>query len=157
LLILGVDPGSEVTGFGLIECIGEKQILKDYGVIRPDPGSSFSERLKKVYGGVSEKIAVYRPDQIVVEDVFYKRNVKTLLKMGHIRGVVLLAAVNAGVPVYEYSPREVKKAVVGSGSASKEQVQFMVKNILGLKEAPSPNDAADALAVAICHAHRLSS
>jgi len=98
---------------------------------------------------------VSRLDEVAVEDVFYSDNVKTALKIGHARGVILLAAADAGLPIAEYSPREVKQAVVGSGSASKEQVQFMVKNILTLKEAPHPYDATDALAVALCHVHRL--
>jgi len=155
VVILGIDPGSVITGFGAIETENRKTRLIGCGCIRTSAKTPFAERLRKIYGELAETLSRYHPDEVAVEDVFYSNNVKTALKIGHARGVILLAAADAGLPIAEYSPREVKRAVVGSGSASKEQVQFMVKNILTLKEAPQPYDATDALAVALCHAHRL--
>jgi len=154
-VILGVDPGSMATGFGVLRCNGRRAEVLGYGCIKSKKGRPFPERLRDIYEGIVEVIERYRPDQMAVEDVFYSNNVKTALKIGHARGVVLLAAANRGIPVVEYSPREVKRSVVGSGSASKEQVQFMVKAILGLGELPEPYDVSDALAVALCHANRL--
>jgi len=155
VVILGIDPGSVITGFGAIETESRNPCLIGCGCIRTSAKTPFAERLRKIYGELAETLSHYHPDEVAVEDVFYSNNVKTALKIGHARGVILLAAADAGLPIAEYSPREVKRAVVGSGSASKEQVQFMVKNILTLKEAPQPYDATDALAVALCHAHRL--
>jgi len=143
------------TGFGVLRCNGRRAEVLGYGCIKSKKGRPFPERLRDIYEGIVEVIERYRPDQMAVEDVFYSNNVKTALKIGHARGVVLLAAANRGIPVVEYSPREVKRSVVGSGSASKEQVQFMVKAILGLGELPEPYDVSDALAVALCHANRL--
>ncbi len=154
-VILGVDPGSMATGFGVLRCNGRRAEVLGYGCIKSKKGRPFPERLRDIYEGIVEVIERYRPDQMAVEDIFYSNNVKTALKIGHARGVVLLAAANRGIPVVEYSPREVKRSVVGSGSASKEQVQFMVKAILGLGELPEPYDVSDALAVALCHANRL--
>ena len=155
MVIVGIDPGSVITGFGAIETENREPRLIGCGCIRTSAKTPFAERLRKIYGELAETLSRYHPDEVAVEDVFYSNNVKTALKIGHARGVILLAAADAGLPIAEYSPREVKQAVVGSGSASKEQVQFMVKNILTLKEAPQPYDATDALAVALCHAHRL--
>ena len=155
MVILGIDPGSVITGFGAIETENRKTCLIGCGCIRTKAKTPFAERLRKIYGELAETLSHYHPDEVAVEEVFYSNNVKTALKIGHARGVILLAAADAGLPIAEYSPREVKQAVVGSGSASKQQVQFMVKNILTLKEAPQPYDATDALAVALCHAHRL--
>ena len=156
MVILGIDPGSVITGFGAIQTENREPRLIGCGCIRTSAKTPFAERLRKIYGELAETLLRYHPDEVAVEDVFYSNNVKTALKIGHARGVILLAAADAGLPIAEYSPREVKRAVVGSGSASKEQVQFMVKNILTLKEAPEPYDATDALAVALCHAHRLT-
>ena len=155
MVILGIDPGSVITGFGAIETESRETRLIGCGCIRTNAKTPFAERLRKIYGELAGTLSHYHPDEVAVEDVFYSNNVKTALKIGHARGVILLAAADAGLPIAEYSPREVKQAVVGSGSASKQQVQFMVKNILTLKEAPQPYDATDALAVALCHAHRL--
>ena len=155
MVILGIDPGSVIAGFGAIETENRKTRLIDCGCIRTHAKLSFAQRLQKIYGELAEALARIRPDEVAVEDIFYSKNVKSALKIGHARGVILLAAADAGLPIAEYSPREVKKAVVGSGSASKEQVQFMVKRILALKETPQPYDTTDALAVALCHAHRI--
>jgi len=154
VLIFGIDPGSRITGFGVIEYTGEGCKLRESGLIRLSPRLSFPKRLQKLYVDLAEKLKQSEPDQIAVEDIFCRENVKSALRIGQARGVVLLAASQTGVPVAEYSPREVKMAVVGSGRATKGQVQFMVKSILGLSEHP-PTDAADALAVALCHAHKV--
>ena len=155
MVILGIDPGSVITGFGAIETENRKTRLIGCGCVRTSAKTPFAQRLRKIYGELAETLSRYHPDEVAVEDIFYSNNVKTALKIGHARGVILLAAADAGLPIAEYSPREVKKAVVGSGSASKEQVQFMVKRILALKETPQPYDTTDALAVALCHAHRI--
>ncbi len=155
MVILGIDPGSVIAGFGAIETENRKTRLIDCGCIRTQAKLPFAQRLQKIYRELTEVLARIRPDEVAVEDVFYSKNVKSALKIGHARGVILLAAADAGLPIAEYSPREVKQAVVGSGSASKEQVQFMVKHILALKETPQTYDTTDALAVALCHAHRI--
>jgi crossover junction endodeoxyribonuclease RuvC len=155
--ILGVDPGSQVTGLGIIEVIDNRDIRLCYhGCIRTDRKATFAHRLKQIYFGLSEIIEQYKPDHVALEDIFYSDNVKTAIVMGHARGVSLLEPINLGITPAEYSPREVKLAVVGRGNASKEQVHFMVKNMLKVKEDITPDDASDALAVALCHYHRLN-
>jgi crossover junction endodeoxyribonuclease RuvC len=154
MLIFGIDPGSRITGFGVIEYTGKEYKLRESGLIRLSPRLPFVQRLQKLYLDLTQKLQENTPDEIAVEDIFCRENVKTALTIGHARGVILLAASQMGVPIAEYSPSEVKMAVVGSGQASKGQVQFMVKTILGLPE-PIPADAADALAVALCHAHKV--
>ncbi len=150
--ILGIDPGSRVTGYGIIEK-GIKGIAGvGYGEIKPRSDASLTTALATVYDALSRLIVEMKPDAMAVENIFYGKNVQSLIKLGHIRGVTLLAGAKQGVPVYEYSPLEIKKAVVGYGRAEKSQVQTMVKAILQLREKPTA-DAADALAVAICHAH----
>ena len=155
--ILGVDPGSQVTGLGIIEVIDNRDLRLCYhGCIRTDRKATFAHRLKQIYFGLSEIIEQYKPDHVALEDIFYSDNVKTAIVMGHARGVSLLALINLGITPAEYSPREVKQAVVGRGNASKEQVHYMVKNMLKVKEDISPDDASDALAVALCHYHRMN-
>jgi len=155
--ILGVDPGSQVTGLGIIEVIDNRDLRLCYhGCIRTDRKATFAHRLKQIYFGLSEIIEQYKPDHVALEDIFYSDNVKTAIVMGHARGVSLLAPINLGITPAEYSPREVKQAVVGRGNASKEQVHYMVKNMLKVKEDISPDDASDALAVALCHYHRMN-
>ena len=153
-MILGIDPGINTMGYGLIETVKDQLILVDYGTIKTSAKTPFAQRLKKLYDGVSEIIAKYKPDEMAIEEAFYHKNVRVALTLGHARAAAILASVNSGVEVSEYSPREVKQSVVGSGSASKEQVQFMVKAILKLDKNPTPHDASDALAVAICHRNR---
>jgi crossover junction endodeoxyribonuclease RuvC len=154
--ILGIDPGSQITGVGIIDILQDRNIILCYhGCIRTSRNATLADRLKQIYSGLAELIAKYKPDHVAVEDIFYSDNVKTAIVMGQARGVSLLAPINLGIPPAEYSPREVKLAVVGRGNASKEQVHFMVKTILRLKEDITPDDASDALAVAICHYHRL--
>ncbi|MFH1006961.1 MAG: crossover junction endodeoxyribonuclease RuvC [Candidatus Latescibacterota bacterium] len=155
MVILGLDPGSVIAGFGAIETEGQITRPADFGCIRTDAKLPFAQRLQKIYRELTEVFARIAPDEVAVEEVFFSKNVQSALKIGHARGVMLLAAADAGLPISEYSPREVKQAVVGSGSASKEQVQFMVKHLLSLKDVPKPYDTTDALAVALCHAHRI--
>lgn len=150
--ILGIDPGTNVTGYGVIEKKqkGLEEIL--HGEIRVPRDQLLSGRLTRIYDGLMEVIKKTHPDQVALEDIFYGKNVKSLIKQGHARGVILLAASHGGLPVFEYSPLEIKQAVVGYGRAEKSQVQQMVKAILGMPAAPTA-DAADALAAAICHAN----
>jgi crossover junction endodeoxyribonuclease RuvC len=155
LIILGVDPGSIATGYGLIKSNDQTNVLLDYGVIRTDSKKSLPEKLKKIFEGLSQIIAQKHPDELAIEETFYSKNAKSALVMGQARGVAILAAACAKISVYEYSPKEVKCSVVGRGNASKLQVQYMVKNLLGLKDLPQPPDAADALAVALCHAQKM--
>ena len=155
MIILGVDPGTLATGYGVIAApAGGRVELVACGAIRNGGDQAMPERLKRIYASLAEVIAQYRPDEFAVETAFYGKNAQSALKLGQARGVAMLAAVNADIPVCEYSPREVKKAIVGNGSASKEQVQYMVKTLLMLKEPPRPLDVSDALAVAICHLQR---
>ncbi len=153
--ILGVDPGSRATGYGLIDKEGERLLFIACGVIQPPPNSPFPTILKELYQKLQQLIQLHQPEVIVLEDLFYSRNVRHALNLGHVRGVLMVAAINSGLPVAEYTPLEVKKAVVGYGRADKHQVQHMVKHLLALPTLPQPYDASDALAVAICHAHCL--
>ena len=151
--IFGIDPGSERTGYGCIETNGSRHRVIICGAIRTSGSASFSDKLRNIHGELTALLAECRPDCVAVENLFHAVNVRSALKLGHARGVAMLAAVEAGVPVIEYTPAEIKRAVVGYGRAEKHQVQHMVKLMLGLAAVPSPHDAADALAVAICHVH----
>lgn len=153
--VFGIDPGSERTGYGCVETDGSRHQLVVCGAIATSPRAAFPDKLLAIHDRLAALLAEWRPDSVAVEDIFYATNVRTALKLGHARGVAILAAVEAGVPVAEYTPAEIKRAVVGYGRAEKHQVQEMVRLLLGLKTVPSPNDAADALAVAICHVHNL--
>ncbi|NPV05880.1 MAG: crossover junction endodeoxyribonuclease RuvC [Syntrophaceae bacterium] len=147
---LGIDPGSRVTGYGIVEQAGGRIVRVDHGEIRIKNGVPFTLCLSRIFDALMSVIERNRPDAIALEDIFYGKNVKSLIKQGHVRGVALLAASRSGVPAYEYTPLEVKKAVVGYGQAEKHQVQMMIRAILQLEETLPP-DASDALAVAICH------
>jgi crossover junction endodeoxyribonuclease RuvC len=151
--ILGIDCGSERTGFGVIDSDGDHHQLVAFGAVQTSPKHSFPRRLQKIHAGLTALIKQFSPDEVAVEEVFYATNVKSALKLGHVRGVALLAATEAGVPISEYSALEVKSSVVGYGRAEKRQVQEMVKILLRLQEIPQPDDAADALALSICHMH----
>ena len=151
--VFGIDPGSERTGYGCVETDGRRHRLVIYGAISARPGDAFPVRLARIHHELSALLASCRPDCVAVENVFHSANVRSALKLGHARGVAMLAAVEADCPVAEYTPAEVKRAVVGYGRAEKHQVQRMVTLLLGLDRAPSPHDASDALAVALCHAH----
>lgn len=154
--IIGIDPGTAITGYGVVGYSGSRFQVYDYGCIRTDSGMSLAGRLDLLYRGLTGIIKEHGPDHFAVEELFFNKNAKTALAVGHARGVAMLAAVQSGIPVYEYTPLQVKQAVVGHGRAAKEQVQFMVRALLSLKVKPTPDDTADALAVAICHAFRWS-
>ena len=149
--VMGVDPGLETTGYGIIESDGRSYKLVEYAGIRAPARFAFAERLFIIAQKLEEVIERLRPHACAVEETFYAVNVKSALKLGHVRGVAIVAAVRAGVEVYEYSPLEIKSALVGYGRAEKHQVQEMVRLMLNLKDPPEPLDASDALAVAICH------
>ena len=151
--IFGIDPGSERTGYGCVETDGSRHRMIVCGAISAPPHATFPEKLLVIHTRLAALLADCRPDSVAIENLFYSTNVRSALKLGHARGVAMLAAVEAGVPVVEYTPAEIKRAVVGYGRAEKHQVQAMIKLILGLDAIPSPHDAADALAVAICHIH----
>jgi len=152
--VLGIDPGTAITGWGIVEPgPNGKNSLKavDYGVIRTSAGLDMPVRLKDLYDELMGIIAKYKPEQVGIEDLFFFKNQKTVIKVGQARGVAILTGVNNDLPVFDYTPLQVKQAVTGYGRAEKKQMQKMVKLILGLKELPKPDDAADALAVAVCH------
>jgi crossover junction endodeoxyribonuclease RuvC len=149
--ILGLDPGSLATGYAVIECRGTDSTYLASGVIRTK-GASFPLRLQEIFSNVAKLMTQYRPDEVAIERIFVHRNADSALKLGQARGAALSATFDSGSQVYEYAAREVKLAVVGAGSAQKDQVQLMVKQLLQLREPLSP-DAADALAIALCHAH----
>ncbi len=151
--IFGIDPGSDRTGYGCVEADGSRHSIIVSGAIKTPPLASFPDKLLTIHAGLTALLAECRPDCVAIENVFYASNARSALKLGHARGVAMLAAVEAGLPIAEYTPAEVKRAVVGYGRAEKPQVQLMVKLLLGLATLPTPHDAADALAVAICHAH----
>lgn len=151
-LILGIDPGTAVTGYGVVAKEGGAAVsLVECGVVRTSSGEPLAVRIREIYEGVSALIGRYEPSVVVVEDVFFGKNVQSALKLGHARGAILLAAALGDIPIAEYSPREIKKAVVGNGNATKDQVGFMVQQQLRLKTPPSPADAADGVAAALCH------
>ncbi len=153
--VFGIDPGSERTGYGCVETDGRRHRLVMCGAISTAGASCFAARLGVIHGRLTELLRECAPAVVVIEDLFYATNVRSALKLGHARGVAMLAAVEAGVDVVEYTPAEIKRAVVGYGRAEKAQVQQMIKLLLGLAAPPEPHDAADALAVALCHVHKM--
>jgi crossover junction endodeoxyribonuclease RuvC len=152
-LVLGIDPGTAITGYGLVGGEGDDLGLVDYGVIITSSDESQPQRLQEIYRQLTALVQERQPAVAAVEKLFFSRNVRTALSVGQARGVALLAMANAEIAVHEYTPLEVKQAVVGYGRATKDQVQEMVKMLLGLDSVPQPDDAADAIAVAICHIH----
>ncbi len=153
--IFGVDPGSVHTGYGCIDTSGGRHRVLACGALSPPVRSAFPERLRTIHDGLTALLAEHRPETVAIEDLFHARNARSALKLGHVRGVVVLAAAEAGLPVVEYAPAEVKRAVVGYGRAEKRQVQQMVGLLLGLDPPPARLDVTDALAVAVCHAHSM--
>jgi crossover junction endodeoxyribonuclease RuvC len=153
VIVLGIDPGTATTGYGVVKAdhIGSMSLI-ECGVIRTRPRDRLPARLQNIYEGVAELIHTHHPDAMSVEDVFYAHNVRTTVVLGHARGVILLAAQQAGVAIFEYPPAQIKKAVVGTGSATKTQVQFMLTRLLRLRSAPQPSDAADGVAAALTYA-----
>lgn len=157
MIILGIDPGVATVGFGIIASDNYRQRLVQYGVITTDSGLPLSRRLARIYRDSLELIDRFRPDAMAVEELFFNTNLKTGIAVSHGRGALLLAGENSGVPIYEYTPLQVKQSVTGYGRAEKKQVMEMVKRLLKLEKVPKPDDAADALAIALCHARSSTS
>jgi len=152
-VVRGIDPGTATMGYGLVQCGGESLQAIDYGVLTTSADVPLDKRLRILYQGLTGLIQRYRPQEVVVEELFFSRNSQSALAVGQARGVAILAAANSGLPVSEYTPLQVKQAIVGYGRATKDQMQQMVMMLLGLDAVPQPDDAADALAIAICHLH----
>ncbi|OGO76893.1 MAG: crossover junction endodeoxyribonuclease RuvC [Clostridiales bacterium GWB2_37_7] len=151
MLIMGIDPGIAILGYGLVEYKGNSFKVIDYGAVTTEAGTPMSLRLSIIHRQLTELLEQHKPEAFAIEELFFNKNIKTALTVGHARGVAVVAAANLGVPIYEYTPLQVKQAIVGYGRAEKKQMQQMVKLLLNLKEVPKPDDVADALAVAICH------
>ncbi|SDH94090.1 crossover junction endodeoxyribonuclease RuvC [Desulfosporosinus hippei] len=156
MIILGIDPGTAIMGYGLIEQKGNDLRPIDYSCWRTPAHTPLAERLLMLYEQIDPYLRLHTPDHIAVEELFFNSNTSTALSVGHARGVVLLTGAQHSIPIYEYTPLQVKQAVVGYGRAEKAQVQQMVRGLLRLKDIPKPDDTADALALAICHAHSFS-
>ncbi|MBQ6708740.1 MAG: crossover junction endodeoxyribonuclease RuvC [Clostridia bacterium] len=153
MIILGIDPGYAIVGWGVIDYVGNSFNVLDYGAVTTEAKTSFNLRLESIYDEICEIIDKYKPSALAIEKVFYNTNAKTVIDVSQARGVLLLAAQKKGVEIFEYTPLQVKQSVVGYGRAEKKQVQEMTRVILNLKAVPKPDDTADALAMAICHAH----
>ncbi len=153
MVILGIDPGFAITGYGVVKYEGNKFSVLEYGAIATEASIPLPQRLVKINDELTRIIETHKPDAAAIEELFFNKNIKTALTVGHGRGVAILTAAKMGVEVFEYTPLQVKQAVVGYGRAEKRQMQQMVKVILGFSSVPEPDDAADALAVAICHGH----
>ncbi len=156
-IILGIDPGTRVTGYGLIRTDGGEYETLDFGCIRPSLKLSINERYLAIFNGIDFLLEKYAPEVVVIETQFIYKNAQSAMKLGMARGVAILAATRKNIPVFEYAPRKAKQAVVGNGAASKIQVQRMIQILLHLPSLPEPEDAADALALAACHAHTMRS
>ena len=157
MVILGIDPGVATIGFGLIRAERGKNALLQYGVITTPPGIPLSERLLQISRDMEQLIETFHPDEMAVEELFFTKNITTGIAVAHGRGVILLEAEKLGIPVFEYTPMQVKQSVVGYGKAEKKQVMLMTQRLLNMKEIPRPDDAADALAIAICHSRAATS
>ncbi len=155
MIILGIDPGIAIVGYGILEVQGSSHRALSYGIIETHKDETLPDRLGQIYEGMTTLIDRYQPDEVAMEELFFNKNAKTAIMVGQARGVEVLAAVHKGLKVYEYTPLQAKQAVVGYGRADKRQVQENVKVLLSLKEIPRPDDAADALAIALCHAFSL--
>ena len=153
MIILGVDPGYAIVGIGVIEYVGNKFRTLEYGAITTPAGMPTTERLKKIYQEMEMYLDKYNPDAVAIEELFFNSNQKTAINVAQARGVLLVSVANRNIPICEYTPLQVKQSVTGYGRADKKQIQTMVKMLLGLNAIPKPDDAADALAIAICHAH----
>jgi crossover junction endodeoxyribonuclease RuvC len=149
--ILGIDPGYAILGYGIVDLNANRFSLVECGAVTTESNLEMPARLKYIYTQLMEIIATFEPDAASVEELFFNSNAKTAIKVGEARGAAILACANSGLPIYEYTPLQIKQAIVGYGRAGKDQVQAVVKSILNLKEAPKPDDAADAVAAAICH------
>ena len=153
--ILGIDPGIAIVGYGVVDKEGNRYKTVAYDAVTTKAHTPLEDRLEKVYNGVCEIIKEYKPDAMSIEELFFNNNAKTALTVGQARGVIILAAVQNHIPVYEYTPLQVKQALTGYGRASKTQIQQMMKSMLGLTEVPKPDDVADALAIAVCHGNSM--
>lgn len=153
MIIMGIDPGTAITGYGVVKLENNRHIVLGYGAIRTTTKQSTPLRLETIYAELTDLVAEFHPDCIAIEELFFNKNVSTALAVGQARGVAILAGAHAGLPIAEYTPLQVKMAVTGYGRASKEQVAYMIKMLLGLAETPKPDDVTDALAVCICHGH----
>ena len=153
MITLGIDPGTAITGYGLVREQDDRLVLVDCGVITTAVGQALPLRLQAIYRGLRDLVHRFQPGEAAVEELFFSRNARTALAVGHARGVALLALADAGLPIAEYKPMQVKQAITGYGGADKQQVQEMVRLLLDLESAPQPDDAADAVAIAICHVH----
>jgi crossover junction endodeoxyribonuclease RuvC len=153
MIVLGIDPGTAITGYGLVHEENDQAVALAYGAITTPSELPLPDRLKLLQRDLAAVVAQYQPDQAAVEQLFFNKNVRTALAVGHARGVILLTLAQADLPIYEYTPLEVKQAVTGNGRADKRQVQQMVTLLLGLSKVPKPDDVADALAIALCHLH----
>lgn len=153
--ILGIDPGIAIVGYGVVDKEGNSYKTIAYDAVTTRAHTPLPERLEKVYNGVNEIIKMYKPDAMSIEELFFNNNAKTALTVGQARGVIILAAMQNNIPVYEYTPLQVKQALTGYGRASKTQIQQMMKSMLGLSEIPKPDDVADALAIAVCHGNSM--
>ena len=151
--IIGIDPGYAIMGWGILDLKGNKFSVVDYGSITTDAGVYVAKRLQHIYAELGAIIAKYEPEEAAIEELFFNNNAKTVILVGEARGIAVLACANAGLEISEYTPLQIKQALVGYGRADKKQVQAMVKAILNLKEVPRPDDTADAVAAAICHGH----
>lgn len=151
--VLGIDPGSETLGWGVVEGSGSKYSLVEFGTVKSNPRQAFSKRLARIFSEIEQVVARLQPQALAIEEAFYSINVNVAMKLGQVRGVMLLLAEQKGLDIAEYAPRLIKKTVVGYGNAEKQQVGEMVRLLLNLKAVPTPHDAADALAIAICHFH----
>ena len=151
--ILGIDPGTGITGWGIVDKEYNRLQVVDYGCIRTEANTLNQRRLCEIYDAALLLLQEYQPDEMAIEELFYNRNSTTVISVGKARGVLILAAAQRGLQVFEYTPLQIKQAVTGYGKADKKQVQFMIKNMLGLTAVPKPDDAADALAVAVCHSN----
>lgn len=157
MIILGIDPGVATIGFGVIEASRQANRLIQYGTITTPPGIPLSQRLLQISGDMDELIRTFHPDEMAIEELFFNTNITTGIAVAHGRGVILLAAEKAGLPIFEYTPMQVKQAVVGYGKAEKKQVMLMTQRLLHMNKIPRPDDAADALAIAICHSRAATS
>ena len=155
--VMGVDPGYAIAGYGVVDAEGRCLRSVTFGAVTTPAHTAFEERLAEIYADFKELLGVYQPDAMAIESLFYQNNQKTAIAVAEARGVILLAAQQAGVPIYEYTPLQVKQAVTGYGKAGKKQIQEMTLRLLSLREVPKPDDAADALAIAVCHANSAGS
>ena len=153
MVIFGIDPGYAIVGCGVVNFVNNNFSLVGYGAITTDKDMMFNERLKKIYDELTELLARFKPDAVSIEKLFFNTNQKTAIDVAQARGVIVLAVENSGIPIFEYTPLQVKQSIVGYGRAEKQQVQNMTKMLLNLEKIPKPDDAADALALAICHGH----